>query len=96
MNHSVFACSYAIYLLYIGSVKRESLTQGGSQPNLVRGGLKKKRRRRKFFGGRFYGGFDLKWCPSRALNLASKQESQIKALLRLAATEVVKNHKEIF
>ena len=69
---------------------------GGPQPNLVRGGLKKKRRRRKFFGGRFYGGFDLKWCPSRALNLASKQESQIKALLRLAATEVVKNHKEIF
>ena len=68
----------------------------GSAANLVRGGLKKKRRRRNFFGGRFYGGFDLKWCPSRALNLASKQESQIKALLRLAATEVVKNHKEIF
>ena len=26
MNHSVIACSYAIYLLYIGSVKSESLT----------------------------------------------------------------------
>ena len=83
-------------LTVVGQSYMVGYVAGGPQPNLVRGGLKKKRRRRNFFGGRFYGGFDLKWCPSRALNLASKQESQIKALLRLAATEVVKNHKEIF
>ena len=82
--------------MYPTTIHIHLMWAGGPQPNLVRGGLKKKRRRRNFFGGRFYGGFDLKWCPSRALNLASKQESQIKALLRLAATEVVKNHKEIF
>ena len=48
-------------------IKKYLLDQGGPQHNLVRRCLLKQRRRRNFFGGRF----DLTWCPSSALNLAS-------------------------